>query len=114
MLTDPSSRYARDNLNGVLLGRRLDSPLLLTLTEEAARGTLVGTVPAGLAPQWSMISESWRGTGGLVNVPLSLPDGSLAVTPAQAVSAFFSSPIDALVIDRFLTMKDYWLMRSDL
>jgi hypothetical protein len=151
VLTDPSSRYARDNLNGFLLRRRLDSPLLLTLTEEAARGTLVGTVPAGLGPHWSTISETWRAraggvlaphgqnavsivrravapefwdlltacrrdhdTIGLVNVPLSRADGTLATTPAQAVSAFFSSPIDALVIDRFLTMKDYWLMRSDL
>jgi hypothetical protein len=28
------------------------------------------------------------------------------------VQAFFSSAIDALVIGRFLLMKDYWLMRS--
>ncbi len=40
-------------------------------------------------------------------------DGSRRVNdPRTAVQGFFSSAIDALVIGRFLLMKDYWLMRS--
>jgi predicted NodU family carbamoyl transferase len=35
-----------------------------------------------------------------------------ACTPRDAVRTVFSSAIDALVIGRFLLMKDYWLLRS--
>ena len=49
---------------------------------------------------------------GLVHCPLLTPSGALAVTPRSAMQTVFSSAIDALVIGRFLLMKDYWLLRS--
>ncbi len=49
---------------------------------------------------------------GLVHCPLLTPGGALAVTPRSAMQTVFSSAIDALVIGRFLLMKDYWLLRS--
>ena len=51
---------------------------------------------------------------GLLNVPLECGDGTLASSPREAIQKFYSSAVDALVIGRFLLMKDYWLLRSDL
>jgi carbamoyltransferase len=49
---------------------------------------------------------------GLINVPLSGANEPAACTPRDAIRTTFSSAIDALVIGRFLLMKDYWLLRS--
>ena len=52
------------------------------------------------------------GVPGLINTPLCGMNEPTACTPRDAVRTVFSSAIDALVIGRFLLMKDYWLLRS--
>ncbi len=52
------------------------------------------------------------GVPGLINTTLSGMNEPAACTPRDAVRTVFSSAIDALVIGRFLLMKDYWLLRS--
>jgi predicted NodU family carbamoyl transferase len=53
------------------------------------------------------------GVPGLIHQPLASGQGPMAATPRAALQAFYSSAIDAMVIGRFLLMKDYWLLRSD-
>jgi hypothetical protein len=50
---------------------------------------------------------------GLAHITLPGEGDPVAATPRAAIRAVFSSAIDALVIRRFLLMKDYWLLRSD-
>jgi carbamoyltransferase len=52
------------------------------------------------------------GVPGLINVPFCAANEPAVCAPRDAVRAVFSSAIDALVIGRFLLMKDYWLLRS--
>ena len=52
------------------------------------------------------------GVPGLINTTLCGTNEPAACTPRDAVRTVFSSAIDALVIGRFLLMKDYWLLRS--
>lgn len=52
------------------------------------------------------------GVPGLIQTPLSGIGEPTACTPRDAVRTMFSSAVDALVIGRFLLMKDYWLLRS--
>jgi predicted NodU family carbamoyl transferase len=71
-------------------------------------------VDASTAPNFGDLSVAWQALTGrrvLVAVDFSLT-GSTVQDPRAAVRAFFSSAIDALVMGRFLLMKDYWLMRS--
>ena len=50
---------------------------------------------------------------GLANLPLCAPDDIAAISPRDAVRAAFASSADALVIHRFVVMKDYWQMRDE-
>lgn len=50
---------------------------------------------------------------GLITVPFGAASEPPVCSPRDAVRAMFSSAIDALVIGRFLLMKDYWLLRSE-
>jgi carbamoyltransferase len=52
------------------------------------------------------------GNAGLIEIDLASVDEPVACTPRDAVRTMFSSAIDALVIGRFVLMKDYWLLRS--
>jgi carbamoyltransferase len=52
------------------------------------------------------------GVPGLICTTLSGPEEPTACTPRDAIRTVFSSAIDALVIGRFLLMKDYWMLRS--
>jgi carbamoyltransferase len=52
------------------------------------------------------------GTPGLIEANLSGPGEPVACTPRDAVRTVYSSAIDALVLGRFLLMKDYWLLRT--
>jgi carbamoyltransferase len=75
---------------------------------------LVRVVDTSTASSFGDLSAAWEALTGrrvLVAVELAL-NGSAVQDPRAAVQAFFSSAIDALVIGRFLLMKDYWLMRS--
>jgi len=49
----------------------------------------------------------------LLQIDLCGPDEPVACTPRDALRTAYSSPIDALFIERFVLMKDYWLLRSD-
>jgi carbamoyltransferase len=67
------------------------------------------------APQLAELLRLHRqrtGVPGLVNLPLRGHGEPTACTPRDAVRAVYSSAIDALVIGRFLLMKDYWMLRS--
>lgn len=101
VLADPSARFVRDNVNVFLLGCAVDCELP-TIADGAAIGPL-----ASLLAAWR------RTTGGtaLVNVDFLRDRSDRVCSPRMAVQAFFSSAIDALVVGRFLLMKDYWLMR---
>jgi carbamoyltransferase len=51
---------------------------------------------------------------GLIRTTLCAPGEPVACTPRDAVRTAYSSAIDALIIGRFVLMKDYWLLRSDV
>jgi carbamoyltransferase len=52
------------------------------------------------------------GVPGLIETNLGGPGEPTACTPRDAVKTVYSSAIDALVMGRFLLMKDYWLLKS--
>ncbi|MGE0816529.1 MAG: carbamoyltransferase C-terminal domain-containing protein [Vicinamibacterales bacterium] len=151
ILCDPSSRYARDNVNLFLRGCAPSTPIPLVL----ARGAVACVDQAALSP-WGLVRarvhEEYRdrlragldargdahvhvlpddaegplaelldlhrrrtGVPGLVNLPLdgAGPGTTTASTPRDAIRATFGSSVDALVLHRFLVMKDYWQMRVD-
>jgi carbamoyltransferase len=148
VLSDPTARFVRDNINGFLLGRALDTPLpvLLSMTHaasaltdppgafdrrpstplEAMRPAFGAAVDAdgrcdvcvidpAAAAAMGDLCAAWHAQTGrpaLVAVDFTVDGDSRVADPRAAVRAFFSSAIDALVIGRFLLMKDYWLMRS--
>jgi carbamoyltransferase len=75
---------------------------------------LHGVSPAN-APRLAELLElhnTLTGTPGLIEANLAGPGEPVACTPRDAVRTVFSSAIDALVIGRFLLMKDYWLLRT--
>jgi len=148
-LCDPSSRYARDNINVFLRRQPLSTPIPvsigsnsrdcvnmadmspLSLTRAAVGGEWRDLLRAGLdtqgcvhahvvpddsGPLSELLATHQQRTGvpGLANVPLSAPDDVPAMSPRDAVRAAFASSADALVIHRFLVMKDYWQMRDEL
>ena len=56
--------------------------------------------------------EAESGVPALIHVDLRGLGEPTACSPRDAIRTTFSSPVDALVIERFLLMKDYWLLRS--
>jgi carbamoyltransferase len=52
------------------------------------------------------------GVPALLQVDLSGPDEPVACTPRDALRTTYSTPVDALFIERFVLMKDYWLLRN--
>jgi len=54
------------------------------------------------------------GVPALLQIDLCGPDEPVACTPRDALRTTYSSPLDALFIERFVLMKDYWLLRSDI
>jgi carbamoyltransferase len=58
------------------------------------------------------VHRDLTGVPGLIQTSLAGVDEPTACTPRDAVRSMFSSAIDALVIGRFLLMKDYWMLRS--
>jgi carbamoyltransferase len=76
----------------------------------------IHTIMAEQAPELMELLQTHfdrSGVPGLINTTLSGPGEPIACTPRDAVRTVYSSAIDALVIGRFLLMKDYWLLRSD-
>ena len=75
----------------------------------------IQTVTSEQAPQFVELLEAHRrltGVPGLIDLPLNGHGEPIACAPREAVRSFFSSAVDALIIGRFLLMKDYWLLRS--
>jgi predicted NodU family carbamoyl transferase len=150
LLCDPSTRYARENVNEYLRRMPLDEPLPVSLSEPRAdeclsdairsphmlldadvksvwrdrlraaldcrHGLRVHTTTPDQAPELCELLdlhyERCR-VPGLINTNLSGPGEPIACSPRDALRTMYSSATDALVIGRFLLMKDYWLLRSD-
>jgi carbamoyltransferase len=74
----------------------------------------VHTVEPGSGPLAALLAvhETLCGVPALVHVDLRGLAEPTACSPRDAIRTTFSSPVDALVIERFLLMKDYWLLRS--
>lgn len=118
-----------DDAETHLMEGRLQSPFMLRRAQfrdsatELFRSALDGghgcTVHTAAPIQSVELSElltihrQHTGVPGLIHQPLKSGLGAMAATPRAALQAFFSSAIDAMVIGRFLLMKDYWLLRSD-
>ena len=148
-LCDPSSRYARDNINVFLRRLPLATPIPLSLgfgardcldtsalsplslTRAAVGAEWHDSLRAGIdaeghahahvlddgaGPLADLLALHRRRTGvpGLANLPLCAPDDVVAMSPRDAVRAAFGSSADALVIHRFVVMKDYWQLRDDM
>ena len=110
-----------------VLGDRVSSPLApvrarvkedwrlkLQAGVDAAGSCRVHTVEPGASRLAELLAahESESGVPALVNVDLRGLGEPTACSPRDAIRTTFSSPVDALVIERFLLMKDYWLLRS--
>ena len=67
---------------------------------------------SGPFPELLTLHHSRTGVPGLLNLPLCAMDEAVAISPRDAVRAAFASSVDALVIHRFVIMKDYWQMRD--
>jgi carbamoyltransferase len=91
-----------------------DWRLRLQAGVNAAGMCRVHTVDAGSSRLAGLLAahESLTGIPALVHVDLRGIDEPTACSPRDAIRTTFSSPVDALVIERFLLMKDYWLLRS--
>ena len=88
----------------------------LTAALDWRKQVRVQAVGADQAPELcDLLERHFERTGvpGLIETPLGRGDEPPACTPRDAVRTVYSSAIDALVIGRFLLMKDYWLLRSD-
>jgi carbamoyltransferase len=68
---------------------------------------------AGPLAELLSIHRQRTGVPALANVPLCAPEDVAAISPRDAVRAAFASSADALVIHRFVVMKDYWQMRGE-
>jgi carbamoyltransferase len=75
----------------------------------------VHAITPAQAPELCKLLESHQertGVPGLIETNLAGPGEPIACTPRDAVRTVYSSAIDALVIGRFVLMKDHWLLRS--
>jgi carbamoyltransferase len=114
VLEQPSNRSRFGEWQGTV--RREHRQALGAAVDAEGRCALHTVSPASPAHLWQLLDACSRhhGMPGLLNVPLGRGDGTLAASPREAIQAFYSSAVDALVVGRFLLMKDYWLLRSDL
>jgi carbamoyltransferase len=110
------------------LSARLESSFLTSYAEvrPECRGRLraavdqrqsipVQVVTTEQSPMLSMLLDLHRqrtGAPGLIQLPFCAAGEPPVCTPRDAVRTVFSSATDALVIGRFLLMKDYWMLRS--
>ncbi|HEX5068646.1 MAG TPA: carbamoyltransferase C-terminal domain-containing protein [Vicinamibacterales bacterium] len=79
---------------------------------QAVRVHGVTPAPASHLGDLLELHHAATGTPGLIEANLAGPGEPVACTPRDAVRTVYSSAIDALVIGRFLLMKDYWLLRT--
>jgi carbamoyltransferase len=81
---------------------------------DAAGTCRVQTVEPGASPLAELLAvhETMSGVPALLHVDLRGIGEPTACSPRDAIRTTFSSPVDALVMERFLLMKDFWLLRS--
>jgi carbamoyltransferase len=74
----------------------------------------VQTVEPGSSPLAELLAvhETTSGVPALLQVDLRGIGEPTACSPRDAIRTTFSSPVDVLVMERFLLMKDFWLLRS--
>jgi predicted NodU family carbamoyl transferase len=74
----------------------------------------VQTVEPGSSPLAELLAvhETTSGVPALLQVDLRSIGEPTACSPRDAIRTTFSSPVDVLVMERFLLMKDFWLLRS--
>jgi carbamoyltransferase len=91
-----------------------DWRLRLQAGVDAAGSCRVHTVEAGAGVLGDLLAvhDAQTGCPALLHVDLRGVGEPTACSPRDAIRTTFSSPVDALVIERFLLMKDYWLLRS--
>lgn len=58
--------------------------------------------------------QAETGHPALIVAPLAAADGPTASRPSDALAVTYATPVDALVLGRFVVFKDYWLLRSGL
>ena len=149
VLCDPSSRYARHNVNEYLRQVPLDEPLPVAFAPSAAARCLTTAAGSPFVVLDADVKSEWRerltaaldwrqnvrvhaprsnhapelcelleyhhdrtGVPGLIETNLAGPGEPIACTPREAIKTVYSSAIDALVIGRFILMKDYWLLQA--
>jgi carbamoyltransferase len=147
ILCDPSSRWARENVNRFLRHLPVESPIPLTIAASAewrgvhmrphllqhvtmprewhARITAV-LDPGGVAPVQVIgnteqpvlvdllrLHEERTGVPGLITLPFSGPGEPNVATPRDAIRTMFSSPVEAMIMERFVVVKDQWILTSD-
>ena len=74
----------------------------------------IGDIQGCFAELCDLLETHQRQTGvpALIETNLCGPGEPVACSPRDAVKTMYSSPIDALIIGRFVLMKDYWLLRN--
>jgi hypothetical protein len=98
----PIASSARDRLRSALDGRQC---------------VRINSRAASVGPELrELLDQHYARTRvpGLIETSLCASGEPAACTPRDAVRTVYSSAIDALIIGRFVLMKDYWLLRSDV
>ena len=118
MLATRTGECLVDRVNSPLAPTRAkvkeDWRLRLQAGVDPAGTCRVHTVEPGSGRMAALLAvhEALGGIPALVHVDLRGLAEPTACSPRDAIRTTFSSPVDALVIERFLLMKDYWLLRS--
>jgi carbamoyltransferase len=137
ILCDPSHRWARENIQTYLRLQTTESPLPVTMSQSAADECLKPPNSSRFMLFRAQVKQAFHDRliaaldGDSVTVhtfapergPLcdlvalhrdrtGVPGEPMACTPRDAVRTTYSAAIDALIIGRFLVMKDHWLLRS--
>lgn len=68
---------------------------------------------SALLAELLLLHRQRTGVPGLANLPLRAADDVTALYPRDAIRAAFASSVDALVMHRFVVMKDYWQLRDE-
>jgi predicted NodU family carbamoyl transferase len=68
---------------------------------------------SGLLADLLLLHRQRTGVPALANLPLRAADDVTALSPRDAIGAAFASSADALVMHRFVVIKDYWQMRDE-
>ena len=145
VISDPSNRWARENVNRFFRQMPIETPLPLVAAtgtaqwhdgqldpckvrriaiDAAWRSQVVSAVDRDGCVDALGVSEAHdsglvelirdhsgrTGVPALIAVPFCAPSEPVVGTPREAIRTMFSSPIDVLVIERFVLAKDQWIL----